>query len=113
MQAPGAFVIPHCSRTYPSDPTRDHKQLSLHPLVNAANRCLLCVLTLQFKDGGVSLNEIAVLQPAATASHPYLSAQHHPELLLEAVGSFESAAVTLKTTHVDNKAVISCNAHCM
>lgn len=69
-------------------------QLSLHVLVNAAIWAC-CVLTLQFKDGGVSLNEVAVLQPAATASHPYLSAQHHPELLLEAVGSFESAAITL------------------
>lgn len=42
-------------------------------------------LPAQLKDGRVSLNEIVVLQPAATASHPYLSAQHHPELLLEAV----------------------------
>jgi hypothetical protein len=40
---------------------------------------------LQLKDGRVSLNEVVVLQPTATASHPYLSAQHHPELLLEAV----------------------------
>lgn len=42
-------------------------------------------LPAQLKDGRVSLNEVVVLQPAATASHPYLSAQHHPELLLEAV----------------------------
>lgn len=43
------------------------------------------MLCLQLKDGRVSLNVVVVLQPAATASHPYLSAQHHPELLLEAV----------------------------
>jgi hypothetical protein len=39
----------------------------------------------QLRDGRVSLNEVVVMQPANTASHPYLSAQHHPELLLEAV----------------------------
>jgi hypothetical protein len=33
----------------------------------------------------VSLDEVQVLRPADTASHPYLSPQHHPELLAEAV----------------------------
>lgn len=45
---------------------------------------MLCV-SAQLKDGRISLNEVVVLQPPATASHPYLSAQHHPELLVEAV----------------------------
>jgi hypothetical protein len=43
------------------------------------------VLCLQLKDRRVSLDEVVVLQPAATASHPFLSARHRPELLLEAV----------------------------
>lgn len=48
---------------------------------------LYLFLFLQLKDGSVSLNDVVVLQPAATASHPYLSAQHHSELLLEAVSA--------------------------
>lgn len=47
-----------------------------------------CVLTvLQLRDGRVSLDPVQVLQPPATASHPFLSPQHHADLLVEAVSS--------------------------
>lgn len=35
-------------------------------------------------DGRVSLHDVEVLQPSPAASHPYLSPQQHPDLLVEA-----------------------------
>lgn len=48
----------------------------------------LCLpLCLQLLDGRVSLHDVEVLQPSPAASHPYLSPQQHPDLLVEAVSS--------------------------
>lgn len=95
-----------CKKGSKTPATMWHHMLALPHLICTVLLAPACV---QLKDGRVNLNEVVVMQPANTASHPYLSAQHHPELLLEAVsGRVDVQCSVQVATEMQSSTAVDC-----